>query len=517
MRGKIIFLILLFSICIRVPFILFQITGDEAVFYLMAKKIFEHKDAPLYLWKAHYAGTLSSYISAFLFGIFGHSFVLFKTVGLIYAIFLIVLGYLIGENIQKNAGIVYASLLGLGCYLGVFYTVYLGGAYIEGLSISFLAVLLLFKYLNTCFFKYRYFILGLVCGLGLWLSPYCLIFILTALTLFVIKQGLIQFMRRYLLFFLIGFVIGNIPSIIYNLQHPLASIFRFFGRVLNLDRSVLGEPDLMKVILSKTLWRIKVCPFYLIGIPSLFFDFLGARTNFYKNIVSIPFISIYGISCIYLTIQAIKNLKSFISKRTQRIDMHLIFFITILYYVVFYTLFIGEYRVRFMFPLYLLMMGVLTIGVCALYKRYPKVSISILIFMLSFNFIDNMQNIKNYKQPYCQLIYFLNQKNIKCGYSDYDTAYIIVALSDERIILSPTLFTSKYERYPLYTLLVNRSLHPCYIFRYPKYKEELIQFKHYLKTQNISYKEKKVGQFVVVYSLSKKISVITYHKYLTNS
>jgi len=44
-----------------------QLDGDSAVFALMAKYIYELKEFPIFIWNAHYAGALPSYLGAFLF------------------------------------------------------------------------------------------------------------------------------------------------------------------------------------------------------------------------------------------------------------------------------------------------------------------------------------------------------------------------------------------------------------------------------------------------------------------
>jgi hypothetical protein len=61
---------------VRIVFIFtleLPVDSDEAVFGLMTKYIFDGKDYPIFVWKAHYVGTVSCYISALLWKIFGVS------------------------------------------------------------------------------------------------------------------------------------------------------------------------------------------------------------------------------------------------------------------------------------------------------------------------------------------------------------------------------------------------------------------------------------------------------------
>jgi len=111
-----------------------------------------------------------------------------------------------------------------------------------------------------------------------------------------------------------------------------------------------------------------------------------------------------------------------------------------------------------------------------------------------------------------ELIDFLQTNEIRTGYSNYWVAYPLAFLTQEQMIFLPRLpyhqdfrYTSRDDRYPPYGEFVRSSTNIAYITtRHP-------DLDNYLREQfrelNISWKEKKIGDYTVYYELSEPIRV----------
>jgi 4-amino-4-deoxy-L-arabinose transferase-like glycosyltransferase len=151
----------------------------------------------------------------------------------------------------------------------------------------------------------------------------------------------------------------------------------------------------------------------------------------------------------------------------------------------------------------------------------------LLILLLAFNFGGTLQSsfnnppglttqfdpVAQIDQSYLdELLAFLEDQDIQTGYSNYWVAYPLAFLSNEQVIFSPRLpyhqdfrYTERDDRYPSYTDQVANSLNTAYITtRHPALDEYLrAQF----SARDISWKEKRIGDYTVYYDLSAPIYV----------
>jgi hypothetical protein len=411
------FIVLLIFISTRLFFIIKTngfVSGDEAVYGLMGKYIMEFKDFPLFMWGAHYAGTISCYILALFFKVFGVSSYVYKIIMILWEFLgVLVFSYLFDKKIRV--------------YIPLFFIIPLEGSflfspYVElpflGIS-SYLIIKKIYEGLN---YKILFFLLGFLNGFGLYHQPLYFPFFLTSL-IFVLKSDFIkEFKKR--IYLETGFIVGIFPLFIYNLIHPFATIRRIGGMAVV---GIGGKSD-----------------YGLLNMINSIYDYFGYN-----------FVFIFLISIIFIIF--IKKDKSFIVK---------ISLCSVLISFLFYLL-PGVRKVRYLLPLFYSINIFVVLFSQILLDKNKKLFYAFigLIFFIGFFRFNNY--IKNLNCPdYKNLSYFLIEKNIKYAYSDYWTAYPVTFHSQEKIIVSPRLNDSMgfYDRTPWYYDLVKKENKKCIIF-----------------------------------------------------
>jgi hypothetical protein len=499
MGGKIInifFLLILIVIglIIRILYMLPPATleGDTAVFGLMAKYIYELKEFPIYMWRAHYGGTLASYIGAFLFKLFGISSITFNAVGVIFSCLWVLFTFMLARQMLDYSGSIYSLTLVLLPPLHVLsFSLCTGSINPETLLFGSLSFLFLIK-LNSDYQRgyLYYFLFGSISGMGLWLTPAMVPFLLTILTVFSIQDRKIFLSKRFL-FWVIGFFAGYIPAIIYNFQNPWATFFGMAGRILDVDRGILSSPNLTKVIISRILWRISTVPISLIKIPFLLFALLGIINS------AIFFIAIFWVC---------KNgfLNFLKSKKIKSTETLIIY---IFWVIAFHSVLVGKESIRYLVPLYAvfpLLVGKLLSDVKV---RSGSISLVLLFVLLSYNGYGNINAFLNRKiHHYPELAKWLLSKKLFYGYSDYWTAYPVVFEANEQVLISPTLFHPTFsDRRPEYTAKIREAMSVVYILPLDMYPEEITKIEKRFKMLNISYKKDMFKEFIIYYNFSRKI------------
>jgi hypothetical protein len=169
-----------------------QLDGDSAVFALMAKYIYELKEFPIFIWNAHYAGALPSYLGAFLFTLFGVSAVTYKTVGVIYSCIWVCLTWLLlrNEHCTSESRFVALCAVLVPPMSVLSMSLFAGGCHPETLIFTNLLFLLLIKFNNRHFDVplYFYAIFGFVAGFGFWATPGVLPALMTLLIVFFMRD-----------------------------------------------------------------------------------------------------------------------------------------------------------------------------------------------------------------------------------------------------------------------------------------------------------------------------------------
>jgi hypothetical protein len=483
------------GLVLRILFLLVpaRVYGDVAVFALMARRILELKEFPAYIWLAHYGGTLSSYIAAILYRILGCSAFTYNIMWLLVSIVWVVASFLLAKELLPKAGYLSALALLLMPASGLFYFSLLGIAYGESLLFGSLILLLAARLgaLNKEYKAHQYILCGFVCGIGLWVMPVTAPMILSILVMFAINDKKI-FTSGLFLFLVSGFIIGYIPSIIFNIQYPGAAMYRFLGRVLELDRSVLASPDVAKVVLGKALWRLSTVPASLAQIPYMLYKASGIIN-----------VLVFFVSFLLILKEEILSLSR--TKKLSGIGLAAIYAIL---YSVFYAIFIGLPQIRYIIPLCLLMplfAGKLLSDIAVKSKLVFTVLLAALLVenAIGINSLFMNKEVHHYKE----LTDHLASKNIRYGYSDYWLAYPVIFESGEKIIISPTLFHPTFDdRRPEYTKEVEMSGETAFIIDRVQYPDLSDRIESQLKEKGIGYSKDEFLEFTTYYGFSKKVS-----------
>lgn len=497
------------------------INCDEAFMGLIAKHISEFKEFPIFIFKAHYAGTLICYIAAAFFKIFGPSLYILRSIGIVlcwlpFIIFSTLFSKFFRPAIHTFLVFLFVSLPPPSI---THFTTEMVGSLPEMLVIGSVLFYLLAKLLTTDEpeRERKYFVsLSLLSGVGFWLSPGAVYYLISILYLFWLKDRKFFLSSKFMVFIFL-FCLGATPAIIHNLQYPAASIFRFAGRILHLNSSVLSSPDLSGIVFSQILWRIRAIPGCFIDGLKLIYqmatEFMISPLN--QKIFVFPFGLFYFFALFLAGLNRKKELLNIIKRRmpVKNIDGSSIYLIYILCFLVLFSFIVcdpvNSKITRFIVPAYIALPFLLSDALLWL-KKYSKVIFVIFTsFLISSNIFANLQVLKigapespaNYKK----LLYFLVSRSLFYGYSNEDIAYSINFLSQEKLTYSPTLLAEFQDRYPEYTKAVDSEANVGYIFNAILQPQKKAFFERSLREKGISFTKEDIYPFVVYYGLTKAI------------
>ncbi len=467
--------------------------GDTAVMGLMSKRILELKEFPIYLWKAHYAGPIGSYIGALWMAVFGVSADAFNSVGVLFAVVWVIGMFLLARKLTGRYGSFAAlALLAFPPYLVMYYSTATSGLS-ENLCIAAAIFWCLFKLVSGDDEKqtYLYPLLGFISSFGLWVHPSTMSFSFLILLVFFFKDKRIFISRRFL-YFMIGFVIAYIPAIIYNVQYPHATFNRMAARFLQLDKSVLQEPDFKMIILRRLAWRLTVVPAKaLFNLPWTVISLMG--------VVNTAFLAA---SVIWVWKSGAGKL--FGADRKMNFTGALLMFVPGFIFV--FCFLVSEPKSRQMLPLYVVYPIFMGMFLTDVRKRSALAAAVILAVALGYNVYSIGDRKLNHPAPhYTQLAGWLEKHGCRDGFSDYEVAYSVIMASNERVLVSPTIFSLFFERRPEYTAEVRRARNVVYILPRGKYPKADGAIGPKLDELGITYKKDEVYEFTVYHGLSRKI------------
>lgn len=443
-ESKTLFLIsFLVFILFRAYFLIkrdFPFNADEAVFGVMAKYILEGKEFPLFLWGNHYAGTISSYLIAFLFKIFGFNPAFLKIVALFW----------------EACGVFFFSLLFnypfrilLPLLLILPHSpTYLLISYIECFAIG-ACVFYLNKLVSEKDKSFLYlFLIGFLNGFGVYHQPIYIPFFITSLILLFRYKVLGYFKKR--IAFELGFLFGFSPFILYNLQNSFASIRRLGGMFLGFSHST----------------------------TELFGDII--------NTFGFPLTLLVILSFVML-IRRFRYEKDFL------VDVAVIFFVVSLFFLAL----VKFSKPRYTFPFIYASFLVVGTFVWFIKEKYRWLVSSLLVFNSIYKFATFHLSFKS--PSYNEVVDLLRSHKIKYGYSDYWTAYPITFLTNEDIIISPRLNDKSgfYDRTPHYYDKVKESERKCFIFS-DRMEIEYKRFMDKLSLKKIAYEEYSIKDYKIV-------------------
>lgn len=268
MTKRFIILIFIFGVVVRLWYLLYPvgrgsfITVDEAV-YGVQSLLIANGERPVFYPAQVYTGSLSGYLTAFLFTIFGFYPLFLKVIPFLSSVLLIWSTYKFSK-IVFNDDLVSFLVLVWSCLGTPFLNNWSGRAgtgYVEVSLIGTWLLILTVKLRSSEVSSRKALIisfLGFLSGLGFWVQPTVVYYLLPVLFYLIVNYRDLLRNRLFYLgssLWLFGFLLGSSPVILFNLNHQSATA-----------NTLLKMP-----------WGVKTAFFRLIteGMPVI----LGVRTS----------------------------------------------------------------------------------------------------------------------------------------------------------------------------------------------------------------------------------------------
>lgn len=462
-QFKVIFwIILIIGILLRFYYMwlpLTKLSADETVYGVQAFNIL-HGERGVFYYNQNYTGTLSAFISAIFFYFFGvHTFlvkfpILLISVGFLFAEYF--LAKLIFDSSRKALLVLILTAVTSPFWMN--WTTRTGSGYPETILLGTLIFILVLKNLfekrSTKFERISFFLIGLLAGLGYWVQPTIIYYLLPAALLIFFWKPKIFFSSLFFLGIL-GFIIGSLPVLIFNIDHQNLNTQSLFHKPFGVKKAAIE--------------------FFTVGLPIIF----GLRkpfstTDFFPPLTFITVI-VYLSAFIKLTSKRSMDLIGTISfglitqKRKLRISfdnvqkIDLIFLFLFSVFLVFslsspFNQFVSE--PRYISPLYTALPILVVYFVGAISKR------SFLIAALVFVFILMIQTVGLIKVPPTvfldqidlkQTINYLQSKGIHYVDTHADYSYRLILETNGEIIGATRDSPPIEARYPQYRKMVDNA------------------------------------------------------------
>jgi hypothetical protein len=493
-KSRLIFLLPIILILGGFLRLLFLITpsmdSDQAVTGLMARHILGG-EFPFFFYAQDYCGSIEAYLVSIFFFFFGVSrFILDLTICIESLLFILLLYYLARSIFDEKIALLSAVFAAFSSYFLIFHSVLARAAYIE---IAIIGVLL-FIFGHRIIYRdartsRNFFFLGFLCGLGMW-THLLILFYLPPIFLLLFLKDKWFWVRRTILFFLLGLILGGLPLWVHNTIHLLAT-WHF----------LMDTPG------GSAAVSTSLKEFFLYRFP----EALGVRFNetqrFFIPFFSFPLYIGYLIVFLFLFLSHWKHFVNMIKFRINQntgLDLFLLFLLFFPFIFAF-SGFASSHTSRYLVPLF----SGLPILFAVFTDRLKSCSFGIAFLFLLLHLFSNIygtikvlplfsnEQTRNYQQARKidqDLFSFLRERKIKSVYTpDYWISVQLTFDSREEIIFAQPVG----DRYPPFTWLTDRDSHPAFLFRGGN-KE----FEETLKSIGGTYQKSHISKYSLYYNFS---------------
>ncbi len=508
----------------------FPFNSDEAIVGLMARHIINGA-RPIFFYGQAYMGSLDAYLVALFFLIFGaHSWVIRLVQIILYlAVIISTLHFMHLLGLNQRVRVIAACMLAIPTVNVTLYSTVSLGGYNEALLIGNLILIssvLIYQKIPQFLFVskeshnlVKWLLisnLGFLIGFGLWVNGLTLVYAVPAGAL--ILWGLIRNRRagglpgffRFLLWGLPGFIIGASPWWIFGMANAAGS-------------SLMGELLGSAVAVESGGWfHIAInhlISFVLFGLTAL----VGIRPPWSVEWLAFPLIPFVILLWGMVAVYAFRQVRKW-DKSEPGLFLLVGVVITLAAGFIF-TSFGTDPSGRYFLPLWI-PFTILAAGMVDEWIPTVQWKIAAVCFILIFHAAGTIQSaIKNPPGLTTQfdlktvidhrfdknLIHFLEENGETCGYTNYWVSYPLAFHSNEKLIYIPSLpyhqdlrYTTRDDRYKPYTDHVEGCDRAAYILTHNPALENYIREK--FKDQDIRWDEKLIGDYLVMYNLSSKVS-----------
>jgi 4-amino-4-deoxy-L-arabinose transferase-like glycosyltransferase len=455
--------------------------SDEAIVGLMTKHIISRGQFPIFAYGEERSGALVTYLVAPFFYLFGASNLVFKSVTIIVSLVFACLLYLLAKRIgDKRTGLFALALSVFGPALLIMWSVHAAAEYLLAMVCGVSALLLCDEILFAGQLRsvkgplarrhVTYGSLGLVMGIGFWVSPLIVSFIGAAWIVLFLRDRKCFFRPTFLVFFLF-FVVGNLPGLLFNALPELRSAAGLLGAPNWISYTSLFTAS------AEPLWsKIFGLPRALLGVARVSLPVLVGgslweyETGLLRRSMAVVMMGFWLTAVLY-TLGA--RVRLWMGQEGRRrwtltsVDAPILqFFLTFLIFAV------SQYRWLAREPRYLLpVFAFLPIaGACFLswlHSRQKAWAYSVLSLVLLFNLTSSIWFSQSLDPDHGlwpkdeALIRYLIDHEIRHPVANYWIAYAITFESDEQVIPVPI----GYSKFTMYGDVLDNSAPTHYIFR----------------------------------------------------
>ncbi|MBI1871702.1 MAG: discoidin domain-containing protein [Chlamydiae bacterium] len=456
MKTKIyLVLIILLGFFLRGFFLLTpHVDSDQAVFGLMAMHIMKG-EIPLIQWGFPYMASGESFFAVPFFWIFGPTPFSLNLSIAVQSIIFIVLIYFLGRRMGgSRIGLLAALYTAAGPIYLMEHCVLARGAYIETLILGTLSLWMA----HRIFYPYKkgdrgwisYFVLGLVCGIGLWFHFLIIFFIAPTGLFFLLKPRTL--FRKTFLWVVLGFFLGSAPFWVHNFDHHFESLVYLFRHEEK----------------HHTLWQgFKFC--FTTGLPIV--------VGILKNSDQTPYfkgVSLFLIPYFIFLIQFIyQSVSSFWGQKKMNGATFILAFFFLYLFIIDETQYLEMNTRRYFVPMFAALPLLWAFGINSFIKKSRVLGGILLgafmVFHLYTLYLDADVFHPEYKTVYENekkneraLFEYLEKKNLRhLYYQNYWLGFRLNFFSQEKIVFSQ----EQCERYTPYQKALEASDHPAWLER----------------------------------------------------
>ena len=270
-------LILIVGLGLRLYYMIAPVTklsADETVYGVQALNIL-HGERSVFYYNQNYTGTFSAFITAIFFALFGVTPLLVKL-----PIFLFAAGFLVAEYFlaklvfnSKGLALLVLALTAVTAPFWINWTTRAGTGYPETMLLGNLIFILVIKNLfektATKFQSLSFLGIGFLAGLGYWIQPTIVYYLLPSVAVIFLWKPKI-FLTRLFPLGILGFVVGSLPVIVFNLNHQNLNTQSLFHKPFGVKKAMVD--------------------FFTVGLPVIF----GLRKPFFTTDFFTPLTIIVG-------------------------------------------------------------------------------------------------------------------------------------------------------------------------------------------------------------------------------
>ncbi|MBL7196984.1 MAG: glycosyltransferase family 39 protein [Candidatus Omnitrophica bacterium] len=472
------------------------------------------------------------------FWLFGVSIFSLRLVPLCFSVGILILLFLFMDKFFNRKAAILASILYIFSPISYTqYSMYCIGNHHSILLFNILTMFIFFKIFFDIGQYYEskrcgyFMLLGLVSGFSMYFCFSSLIFLFSILLIWYIFDKLF-FLRKKFIIFIVFFGLGNLLLIYYTVCH--------YGTLLKDD----WYNPLLYLTRADSLWRLDILEM-VFRIKDLFshrladsfnFDYFGNYSigrfynYFYYFVFIFSFVYILWLNRKYFIkiIRGVLPLKRF-DVRPEKISLESLLILFPLLYIIIYCAseFSSDFlwRGRYAIPLYLFCYIFISLFITRLFSHKIIQKALLIVIGTTVILISVFSNLNLIGKEDAwigkgldEVIYFLQTKNIRHVYIDYNTKWPLAFKSREQIIPScrgiwgcdaegKTIFNDckEGEQYREYEKMVDNAVSYAYVLT-KQHKFGYIEImEDYLKENQLKYKKGILGCHVIYYDFSKDV------------